>query len=142
MKNLLDFSDPLRQFAMLGLTCLLTQLMALVVYSASSSDAGRMMWVISATALLMFAIFNAMLQLKSENSGRYLTRSLWAYLGMVALTVGLALGLSSGSQFSSQSMKAIYMVITLCYVIFLVIVFLMRRFIEYAKRQDQESIDN
>jgi len=142
MKERINFDDPLWQLALLGLGCLVAHLLALVLYSSAGSDSGKMVWIISATALLLFTFFNAMLQLKTQNSSRYLTRSLWAYIGMVLITAGLAMALSAGSAFDSESMQAIYMVITLCYVIFLIIVFLMRRIVEYAKRQDQELIEN
>lgn len=135
MKYFLDYRDPLRQMAMLAVTCLLVQLIVLV---ASESDAGKSIWIISATSLLLFAFFNAMIQLQAQDPVRYLSRSLYAFLAMIGITMGLAYGLSQGSDFSFNSIRVIYMVIAMCYIIFLVIVYLMRKIMDYAKKQDQE----
>ncbi|MBX2814868.1 MAG: hypothetical protein KTR24_02680 [Saprospiraceae bacterium] len=138
MKLKLNYEEPFSQLAFLGLACLLVQLCALALLMQGEDPYGESIWIISATFLLLFAFLNATMQLKTANLQRYLTRSLYGFILMVLLTAGLAWGLTVGQESPTDMMRSIYMVILLCYVIFLVIVFLMRKIMDYAQRQDQE----
>lgn len=138
MKFKFGYHDPIQQVALFAVACLLIELLALGIVSQDPEDDGQVIWVISCTCLLLFAFLNATMQLKTENHSRYLTRSIYGYLAMLVLTIGIAAGLTVGRAASFDSMRTIYLTITLCYVIFLIIVFMMRKIMDYAQRQDQE----
>ncbi|MDH3648037.1 MAG: hypothetical protein OEQ53_00045 [Saprospiraceae bacterium] len=139
--DLKQIARPVVQATWLFIGCFICQLIVLIVGVLSSSGTGYAAWIISASFLLLYAFFNAMLLLRTENIGVYISRSSYSYIGMVIATSLLAFGVSSITFGNAGSTKWIYIIITLCYTIFLVIVFLMRKIIEYAQRQDTEQKD-
>ena len=110
----------------------------LVIGLSTEGGLGYTPWIVSASFMLLFAFFNAILLLKAENMGLYVSQSSYCYIGMMLGTALFAYGVSAVTLGEAGSIRWIYIIITVCYTIFMIIVFLMRKIIEYAQRQDTE----
>ena len=111
----------------------------LLLLSAISPDFNRLnFWIMAGTILMLFALANALGILRAKKIGQYWSRSMYAYLGLLSLVTLTAWGFSGISVGNAASIQWIFVIITMCYVLFLIIVFLMKVIIEYAQRQDIE----
>ena len=132
---------PLHQAAMLIISCLLVQLIALVVAVSLPSLSFGSPWIISGAFTLFYAFLNALLLLNTEQMNRYFSHSFYGYFLVLFLGAGMAYVFALANPASAESMRFIYGIITFSYFIFLTIVFFMRKIIEYAQRQDTEHQD-
>lgn len=140
MKRLLAVIEkPFGQVAFLAASSLFAHLILLVIMQ-SGSEAGHFYhWVISASILLLYAFFNAVYLLKTDQINIYLRNALYGFIVLLLFTFGIAAALSSVSAEDSRSVKWIFFTITFSYFIFLMIAYFMRKIIEYAQRQDTET---
>jgi hypothetical protein len=95
-------------------------------------------WIIAAAFILFYAAFNSLLSLSSKDPNSYWGQSILGYAAVVILTGFAAYFFSGLSIYEAASMKWIYMVLTLVYIIFLTIVRLMRKIVEIAIKQDKK----
>ena len=123
-------------------SCLVMQLILFIAYSSTSSEIAHMPWIISGAFVLFYAFINAMLLLKASSIQTYLKQSFYAYFAVLILSGGMAYVFSLGIEKGFSSMRFIYGAITFAYLVFLMIVYFMRKIIEYAQRQDTEHINN
>ena len=132
--------SPIQQAMLLMVSCLILQLIVFVAYSTTKVEIARVPWIISGAFVLLFAFVNAILLLKAKSINSYLKHSFYAFLSVMLLSIGMAYAFSLGVTKSGGSMRFIYGAITFAYFVFLMIVFFMRKIIEYAQRQDTEHI--
>ncbi|TNE48339.1 MAG: hypothetical protein EP344_18910 [Bacteroidetes bacterium] len=93
-------------------------------------------WSIASALLLLFAVFNSMMSLNADNSARYWGRSMYAFIGL-AFANGLAAWLFSGVPIgAAQSYRWIYIVITICLLVMLTMVNLMKKIVQFAEREE------
>jgi hypothetical protein len=102
----------------------------------------RIAWILAASFLLLFGIFNALVLLSTGNMGKYWSQSIFSYAGF-AVGGGLIASLLSGIPLSEAgSFSWIYMVISFSYLIFLSIGGLMKIIVELAQRADTRNFEN
>ena len=123
-------------------SCLVLQLILFIAYSSTTGVIAHMPWIISGAFVLFYAFLNAMLLLKASSINTYLKQSFYAYFAVLFLSGGMAYVFSLGIEQGFTSMRLIYGAITFAYLVFLMIVYFMRKIIEYAERQDTEQINN
>ena len=93
-------------------------------------------WSISAAFSLLFAILNSLMSLRADNFAKYWGRSIYAYLGS-AFAMGLAAWLFSGIPLrEAGTYRSIYIVVTVGFVVFLVMVNFMKKIVRYAEREE------
>ena len=96
-------------------------------------------WLVATSFLLVFAMFNSVLSLSSDDSNKYWTWSLFSYIGLAFISGGLAYLFSQVSIHDARSYKWIYVVLTFGYLVFLSMVGFMRRVVEFAQREEWEQ---
>ncbi len=96
----------------------------------------RLPWTLSTTFILFFAIFNAMISLMSDNMDKYWTRSILSYIVLAATAALLAWAFSSMTINEAGSYKWIYIVLTFGYLLFLSLVRIVRKIVEFAEREE------
>ena len=94
-------------------------------------------WVISASFLMLFAIINAVLSLASKNQNEYWGKGITTYMGVGIITGVVAYLLSGSGLFETKSFSWIYVVFTLGYILFLVMVRSMRKIMRIAEEQER-----
>lgn len=93
-------------------------------------------WLVSASMLLFFAIFNCAFSLNAPDANRYWLHSIISYVALVFLAGGLAYLITGISIYDARSMKWMYFVFTFGYLVFLSIVNFMRIIVKIARRED------
>jgi len=119
----------------LGLV-LLFNLGVFLLSSAGAEFQQRTPWTISATFMMFFAIFNALLSLMEDNMDKYWTRSILSYIGLVGLAGLAAYGISGLTINEAGSYKWIYIVLTFGYLLFLSLISITRKIVEFAQKEE------
>lgn len=120
---------------MLGLVLLFDIGTAFVVQTGTEV-APRNFWIIACTFILFYAMFNAIISLLSDNMDRYWTRSMIAYVAVAGISGLLAWGFSSLSIDEAGSFRWLYIVLTFGYLMFLTMIGMMRKIVDFAQREE------
>jgi hypothetical protein len=102
----------------------------------------RMAWILAASFLLLFGLFNALVLLSTGNLGKYWSQSVFSYAAFALLGGLLAMLVSGISLPNAGSFRWIYLVISFSYLIFLSIGGLMKIIVELAQRADTRNFEN
>ena len=134
-----NLKDPLHQGIFAFIAFFLFEIIVLAI-STSSPDFNKLnYWIMAGTILMLFAIANAIGILQAKSMLKYWSRSMYAYIGLLVAISLVSWAFSGLSVGEAASIRWIFMIITLCYVLFLIIVFLMKVVIDYAQKQDLEN---
>lgn len=96
----------------------------------------RFPWMCAAAFMLLFAMFNSLFALSTDNMGKYWGRSIYSFLG-VALVAGFTAYLTSSLSIKEAgSFRWIYIVVTIGYLIFLGLVSMLRTIVEFAQKEE------
>ena len=93
-------------------------------------------WMTASAFMLFFAMFNAIFSLSSDNMMKYWGRSIYCYMGLAAVSGLFAYLTSSLSINEAGSYKWIFFVLTIGYLVFLSIMSLMRKVVEFAQKEE------
>jgi drug/metabolite transporter (DMT)-like permease len=100
------------------------------------SVADHFPWISAAAFLLVFALFNSIFSLASDNMLKYWGKSIYSFLGLAVASGLLAYLFSSLSIDEAGSYRWIFIVLTIGYFIFLGMMAFMRRIVEFAEREE------
>lgn len=93
-------------------------------------------WSLATAFLLLFAVFNSLMSLNADSFLRYWGRSMYSFMGL-AFANGLAAWMFSGVAIGqAQSYRWIYIVVTIGFLVFLTMVNLMRKIVEFAEKEE------
>lgn len=129
--------DPLYQAAgALGLVFIFDVLGAAFGAATTDTVTSKWAWLVAASFMLFFALFNAILSATSDNILKYWGRSIYSFLGL-AIAAGLLAWAFSGLPIDEAgSYKWIYFVVTLGYLVFLSMVAMMKKIVEFAQKEE------
>lgn len=130
--------DPLIQA---GVTLLLSCVVMLITYGGvSQSEDGQMdkIWLVSSSFVLIYVIFNSILSYGTDQVNRYVPRSVIGFVLLIVLSSVVAQMLSGIAIDDAGTYKWLFVVFTMCYMVFLVIVRMMRKIIDLAQEQDKK----
>jgi hypothetical protein len=138
IKLINSIEHPIRQSILLLIVCLVGQL-TLLIFHHSDGTPHLYHWIVSMSVLLLFAFFNSVYLLKTNDTGIYIRNSIYAFVMLLVGTFCMAVGFSDEIPANRMSVRWIFFMIIFSYFIFLTIAYFMRKIIEYAQRQDTES---
>ncbi len=93
-------------------------------------------WSIATAFLLLFAVFNSLMSLNADSFVQYWGRSIYSFLGLAFLN-GAAAWLISGVPLNeAQSYRWIYIVVTFGFLVFLSMVNLIKKIVQFAEREE------
>lgn len=96
-------------------------------------------WSIATAFMLLFALFNSIMSLQSDNFGQYWGASMYSYIALATLC-GLAAWLLSGVTISNaESYKAIYIVVTFGFLVFISMVNFIKKIVNFAETEDWQA---
>jgi hypothetical protein len=96
----------------------------------------RFPWMAAASFMLLFAVFNSVFSLASENLMRYWGKSMYSFLGLAAGAGVFAYFFSSLSMTEAGSYRWIYIVVAIGYLVFLSMMATLRKIVEFAQREE------
>ncbi len=96
----------------------------------------RFPWMSAASFMLLFALFNSVFSLSSDNLMKYWGRSMYCFLGLAAAAAGVAYLLSSLTMSEAGSYRWIYIVVGIGYLVFLSMMAMLRKIVDFAQREE------
>lgn len=129
-------ANPFRQAAIVLVLTLVSDIFWGFANSAGAEMRQNTPWVIGATFILFFAMFNAILSVTTKNMDRYWTRSMISYIAVAGVGGLLAWAFSSLSINEAGTFRWLYIVLTLGYLLFLSMMRAMRKIVEFAQREE------
>ncbi|MBK7109992.1 MAG: hypothetical protein WAU21_05290 [Chitinophagales bacterium] len=120
-------------FMMAGIFLSVTFLAVLI--AAVLGFENDVLWMIGGTELLIYVIGNALCTLVVKNTGRYLKRTMVAYISHLFLMSGF-IWLFTGNGFSlKESVIPIYLALIFCFIMSLALVLFIRQMLSMLKDQ-------
>ncbi len=96
----------------------------------------RFPWMTAAVFMLCFALFNSVFSLSADNMPRYWGRSMYSFLGLAVFSGLMAWLFSSLTISEAGSYRWIFIVVTIAYLVFLSMMAVMRRIVDFAQREE------
>ena len=93
-------------------------------------------WTIALSFILFFASSNSVISLASDNTNKYWTQSLIAFVGLAVTSGLLAYLFSSMTLDEVSTYQFIYIVFTFGYLVFISIIGFMKVIVEFAQREE------
>lgn len=120
----------------IGLSLLIAIILKLCLATDTGESSGIIFWEFSFSLLLGYMMFNSLFSLQSNDRMIYFRNSIFAFM-LLAAVGGCIAWLFSGIKLDEAgSFRWLYIVFTFVYLVFLTIVNLMRKVIDYARKQD------
>lgn len=129
--------DPILQAGIaLGLVVVFTLGAKLIQFSGMMEVGQLFPWLVAASFILCFALFNSIFSLSAPNMNSYWTRSMLSFAVLSVLSGSVAWLFSSTSIGEAGTYKWIFFVLTLGYLVFLSIVRFMKNIVNFAEREE------
>ncbi len=130
--------DPIAQAVLILVSCLMMQLLFLVIQVFRKGEDSSA-WMITGAFTLFYAFVSAILMLRKEKHPGYFARSIYGFF-IALIGCGLIGYVFSGYNLNwSASLKWIYFSITLAYLVFITIAQLVNKIIEYAQEEPKRD---
>lgn len=130
------FDPPIQAAVILALAFVLILGGKLVALSGITYVGERFPWLLAASMLLFFSVFNSVFLLSSKDLNRYWSRSMLSFIGL-ALGAGALAWLFSGLTISQAgSFRWIFFVVTFAYLVFMSITRFLKIVVEFAQREE------
>lgn len=96
----------------------------------------RFPWMVAASFMLLYAMFNSIFSISTNNRASYWGASIYSFLGLAAASGFLAYLISGLAIKEAGSYWWIYIVVTVGYLVFVSMVGAMRNIVEFAQREE------
>jgi len=134
------FSKQINPFKQAGIvflgSLLFTLLFKIFDWTGMAAQPDYLPYTMNAAGLLFFALFNSVMSLSYQNQNVYWLKSIIAYALFMIVGTLVSRYISGVPLDEAMSFRWLYIVFTIGYVVFLVIVRLMRKIVLIAKKQD------
>ncbi len=131
------FESPLYQMAVaVILTFISGFIFKLLILSDTVSDSGVIFWECSFAILLGYMMFNCIYSFVAKDSLKYFRNSIFSFVVLAIVGGVLSSQLSGLNVDEAGSFRWLYLVFTFVYLVFVSIVNLIKKFMEYAMKQE------
>lgn len=97
-------------------------------------------WIISAAFMLVFALFNSILWISANSMSKYLSQSIICYVGLAVAAGFLAYAITGLAPNEAGSIKAIFLILTIGYIVFLAIMGTIRQLVGFFNREQENKL--
>jgi len=115
---------------------LVVNLLAKLLQISGMQVTPRFPWMAAAAFLLLFSIFNSVASLFAADGVKYWGSSIYSFLGLALGSGLMAYAFSSLSIGEAGSYRWIFVVLTFGYLVFISIMNIARRIVEFAQREE------
>ncbi len=112
---------------------------ALVNFSGGVEISPNFYWLTAASCVLLYAMFNAMISVSSENIDKYWTRAIPTFFGLMLVLSLLATLLSGIPLMEAGSYAWIYIILTFGYFAFLSMARFIKNILSIAMREEERT---
>lgn len=99
-------------------------------------EPSRFPWLVITAMMLFYALFNVIFSLSSNELQKYWSKSLYGYMLLAGLGGLMAWAISGVSIGEAGSYKWMYIVVTFSYLVFISIVSLARKVVDFAQKEE------
>ena len=96
----------------------------------------RFPWMTAAVFMLCYAVFNSVFFLSAKDLPKYWGRSMYSFLGLAFASGLIAWAFSSLTISEAGSYRWIFIVVTIAYLVFLSMMSMMRKIVDFAQKQE------
>ncbi len=96
-------------------------------------------WLVAASFMLFFAVFNSVFSLSAADLNGYWTKSMLCFGGLAVVSGLLAYLFSGLTLWEAASYKWIFTVVTFGYLVFLSVMGFMKRIVEFAENEEWQK---
>lgn len=97
-------------------------------------------WMIAAAFMLVYALFNSVFWISATNNAEYISRSISSYVGLAVASGLLAYAISGLAPSEAGSIKAIFLILTIGYVVFLAIMGTIKQLIKFFNKEEKNKL--
>jgi hypothetical protein len=132
--------SPIKQAATILAGSIFFMVGSLVLSKLGILDANKLFpWEVATGASLLFGIFNSVMSLNAPSFIKYWGASIYSFMAL-AFVNGMAAWWFSGVALrDAESFKFIYLVVTFGFLVFISMVNLMKKIIEFAQKEEWNS---
>ena len=128
--------DPIVQAAAVLGAVLIIDLVGAAIGGGPVDRPNLFAWQCASAFMLFFALFNSIFAATTKNIGRYFQRSMYAFTA-IAVGSGLLAWIFSGIPITEAgSYTWIFIVLTIGYFVFMGIVLVMRKVVDFAQKEE------
>jgi len=98
-------------------------------------------WMIAAAFMLVFAIFNSVFWISSTNTSKYLSQSIIYYVLLAMASGLLAYAISGISPNEAGSIRAIFIILTIGYMVFMAIMGTIKFLIGFFNQEEKNKLE-
>ncbi len=128
--------DPVKQAAIALAGVLVFNLVAKALQLGGAVEGNRFPWMTAASFMLLFALFNSVFSVATDNMMKYWGRSLYSFMGLAVIAGLLAWAFSGLTISEAGSYRWIYIVVTIGYLVFLAMMAFMRQVVDFAQKEE------
>ena len=129
--------NPVHQaMVALGSVVLVILVGKLINLTGLISVSNRFPWMAAAVFMLCFALFNSVFSLSAKDMMKYWGRSIYSFMGLACTSGVVAWLFSSLTINEAGSYRWIFIVVTIAYLVFLSLVGMMRKIVDFAQREE------
>ena len=133
------FEKPLHQAALVASMILVFSVFDMMLpHSNNLFEVNAGPWIVATAMMLCFVILNTIVALRIEPIIPYWSASVMFYLGLLAFSYGWCFLLSGKHIDDVGSIRWLWFVLTMVYMVFFTIARSMKRIIDIANRQDEK----
>ena len=133
------FEKPLHQAALVACMIMVFSLFDMMLpHSNNLFEVNAGPWIVATAMMLCFVILNTIVALRIEPIIPYWSTSVMLYLGLLAFSYGWCWLLSGKHIDDVGSIRWLWFVLTMVYMVFFTIARSMKRIIDIANRQDEK----
>jgi hypothetical protein len=138
-KLVTTFEKPLHQALLVACMIIVFSLVDLVLpHSNSLFEVNAGTWIVATAMMLCFVILNSIVALRIDPIIPYWSKSVIFYLGLLAFSYGWCFLLSGKHIDDVGSIRWLWFVLTLVYMVFFSIARSMKRIVDIANKQDEK----
>lgn len=138
-KLVTTFSKPLYQAALIaGMILVFTLVDAILPHSNTLFEKNAGSWIVATAMILCYVILNSVVALRIEPIVPYWSRSVVIYFALLAFSYAWCYFLSGLHIDDAGTIRWLWFVITLVYMVFFAIARSMKRIVDLAIRQDEK----
>jgi uncharacterized membrane protein len=131
-----SFTPYLQAVVVFGGVLLFNGFGFLLKVSGALEISDRFPWMVAASFMLLYAMFNSIFSISATNRTSYWGASIYSFLGLAAASGFLAYLISGIGIRDAGSYWWIYIVVTVGYLVFVSMVGAMRNIVEFAQREE------
>lgn len=135
-RQISPFHQALMAFGGVVLFCVLS-----LFFSMSNEKLTQQLpWMVAAAFILVYALFNSIFWISAKDSSKYISQSVLSYVGLAVVSGLLAYAITGLKPSEAGSIKSIFIILTIGYIVFLAIMGTIKQLINFLNKEEENKL--